>query len=83
MAERKDRMGKYRQLAERVRRLAEAAQFPETRAELLAMAQSYHRLSQDSGLTRIVEGYGAVANLDAASNDDAERSPDRAQSGLP
>ncbi len=64
LVERKDRAGDYRQLAVRFRTLAEAVQFPESRAELLWLTQSYQRLSQDTALARIVDVCRVLDTLD-------------------
>src|ERR1051326_1205865 len=62
-----DRIGQYRHLAARLRGLAEAAHLLETRAELLWIAQSYERLADAPGLTRIVDGHRTLELADGAS----------------
>jgi hypothetical protein len=66
LAEHVDRTGHYRLLADRLRELADNAQFPEIRAELLWLAQSYERLAAAPELTRIAEGCRSLEILDAA-----------------
>ena len=51
-----ERASEYRRTAERLRRLAERAQFPEVQVELAWLAQSYERLAADPCAERIQEG---------------------------
>jgi DICT domain-containing protein len=51
-----ERAKEYRRTAERLRRLAERAQYPEVQAELTWLAQSYERLAADPSAERIQEG---------------------------
>ena len=46
--------------ANKLRALAEAAQYPEIRAELLWLAQSYERLAGDPTMNRIVDGFRSL-----------------------
>jgi hypothetical protein len=59
-------------MAQRLRGLADVAQFPEIRAELLWLAQSYDRLADAPEITRIMEGCRVLEILDPASNDHVE-----------
>jgi len=51
-----ERAREYRRTAERLRRLAERAQYPEVQGELTWLAQSYDRLAADPSADRIQEG---------------------------
>ena len=51
-----ERANEYRRTAERLRRLAERAQYPEVQAELAWLAQSYERLACDPSAERVQEG---------------------------
>jgi DICT domain-containing protein len=51
-----ERAREYRGTAERLRRLAERAQYPEVQAELTWLAQSYERLAADPSAERIQDG---------------------------
>lgn len=46
----------YRRTAERLRRLAARAQYPEVQAELAWLAQSYERLAADPSAARVQDG---------------------------
>jgi DICT domain-containing protein len=51
-----ERAREYRRTAERLRRLAERAQYPEVQAELTWLAHSYERLAADPSTERIQDG---------------------------
>ena len=55
-----DRAKEYRQTAERLRGLAERAQYPEVAAELSWLANSYERLAGETGPGRILDGHRAL-----------------------
>jgi hypothetical protein len=52
-----ERAQEYRRLSERLRSLSERANLPETRAELLWLAQSYQRLAWESADGFLVDGH--------------------------
>jgi hypothetical protein len=51
-----ERATEYRRTADRLRRLAERAQYPEVQAELTWLAHSYERLAADPCVERIQDG---------------------------
>ena len=72
MAERLERVTEYQLLAERFRGLAVASQFPEIRAELLWLAQSYQRLAEAPGLMRVADGHRVLEAVDGTANRHAD-----------
>jgi hypothetical protein len=64
-----DRAKEYRQTAERLRGLAERAQYPEVAAELSWLADSYDRLAGETGPGRILDGHRRLEVYDRKSSD--------------
>jgi hypothetical protein len=60
LSESVERTQEYLLAANKLRALAEAAQYPEIRAELLWLAQSYERLAGDPTMNRIVDGFRSL-----------------------
>lgn len=59
-----ERASEYRQTAERLRRMAERAHYPEVQAELTWLAQSYERLAADPSAERVQEGLRSLEIAD-------------------
>ena len=60
-----ERASHYRLTAERLRSLAESAQFPEVKKELLWLAEGYERLAAAPEIRRLAEGHRVLELADA------------------
>ena len=75
-----ERAREYRRTAERLRRLAERAQYPEVQAELAWLAQSYERLAVDPSAERVQEG---LRSLEMAQDSEPVTKAGASQDGAP